>query len=261
MNSAGHGYPLRSAARSDARWRVDAEASDRQLVSDARNRMDRRPSERWPLAAAPADVAWAPAAVLRSCGNAVAQVHGAGVSSIGVTSAATREGRTTIAIGTALVERNDFGRRTVLVELDLERPTLASRLGMSPHPGVAEALRREAKVADCISWIDDHLGVMVAGQHDGDAARLIAGLRDAPLLAEVAKQCDIVVGDLPCLPPDGLGDRVAGEFDAVMLVVAAGSTPLSVVRRGVAHLERSPYVVLNRTKSAVPRWLQRRVGL
>ena len=213
-----------------------------------------------PPVSAPARVDWVPDAVITACGSALKQIDGPQVASLGVTSAVRGEGRTTVAAGAALVQRDEYGRRTLLVELDLERPSFATRFGLGDGPGVAELFRREASAPACVHWIDDHLGVVAAGDPRGQQARILAGLLDTGVMEELASSCDVLIADLPPLPPSGLGDRVADAFETVVLVIEAGATPMPVVSRAAEALERPPAVILNRTRSAVPRWLRRRIG-
>ena len=44
-------------------------------------------------------------------------------------------------------------------------------------------------------------------------------------------------------------------FDTVVLVVRAGVTSLDAVRASLKFLDQEPVVILNGTKSSVPRWL------
>src|SRR2546430_8763431 len=49
-------------------------------------------------------------------------IGGPKLTSIGVTSALRGEGRTSVALALAAVQREDFGRSVILVDMDLENP-------------------------------------------------------------------------------------------------------------------------------------------
>jgi Mrp family chromosome partitioning ATPase len=208
----------------------------------------------------PVNVSWVPSEVAAVCARVSKRLGWGDLPSLGVTSARRREGRSTVAAGLALAQRNVFGRRTVLVELDAIAPSLGATLGLSGGPGLAEAMRGTASISDCIVWEADGLGVLPVGTVDEDAAAFLSRLSRTGLLQDIGQLCDVVVADLPALPPAGPADIVAQLFGAVVLVVRGGSTPLPVVTAAADALMEPPAVILNRVESTLPRWLQRRFG-
>ena len=208
--------------------------------------------------ATPTGVSWVPDEVVADCRQIWNRLRGASsLQSLAVTSALRGEGRSTVATGLAVVQRTVMQRTTVLVELDLSKPSFADQLGIRRAPGLAEALRGEAPLVDCIQWVEAHLGVLAAGNVGEDGDAMLAGLGQSGLLSRLALLCEFTVADLPPLPPAGIADAVADLFGSVLLVVLAGATPLPTVSRAAATLQTPPAVVLNRTVSAIPRRLRR----
>lgn len=203
---------------------------------------------------------WSPPAVVTACSSALQRLDRRAITTLGVTSCSRGEGRSTIAVGLALVQRYEHSLQTILVELDLDNPSLADRLGLPRGPGVAEALREEAPLDDCIYWLDDKLAVLVAGDVGHGAPELLSRLNGSDVMRQLRLACGVVVADLPPLPPVGLGGHVAGLCSTVLLVVRAGATPLADIRRGVSALNEPPPVLLNGTRSAVPAWLRTMTG-
>lgn len=109
-------------------------------------------------------------------------------------------------------------------------------------------------VWDFVAWSNPDLGVLRLGDRL-DADRLTQDQVRA-MLAELRSHEVDVVADLACLPPKGTGDQVADLFDVIVLVVKAGSTSADDVRRASLFLAEPPMVLLNRTASAIPRWLR-----
>lgn len=178
--------------------------------------------------------------------NHIHHLHAGSTGTLGFTSALRGEGRTTIALAAAIAERFDFGRKTVLVDLDFTKPSLGTRTGALPCPGLAEYLRGEAALADCICWQDDRLGVIPAGAVDDEAEDLTSAFLRTWALDQIALHAEVVVADLPPLPPNGAGARLAAAFASVVLVVRSGVTSSDVVETAVRSLPTPPPAILNR---------------
>lgn len=194
--------------------------------------------------------------VLRACRRALAELGDVAMSGLAITSTERQEGRSTVALGAALMLRQRSERKVVLVELDFERPSLAATMGLVPTDGLAGVLRGERRVVECLSWVTPTFAVLQAGSGgvDDDASRTGAALRE--VLAELQELGYLVVADLPPLPPHGRGDTMVDLFSATILVVRAGRTRLPAVRSAVRLLAVPPAVVLNGKSSAVPRWVR-----
>jgi len=193
--------------------------------------------------------------VVAGCGAALRRMRGDDLDMLAITSSVRREGRSTVALGAALVQRNEYGRRTILLELDLGSP---SRAGDAP--GVAEVMRGEVTLTECIVPLAPHLGLLPSGNAGGEAGKLLARFRSSTLLHDLRRPGYVIVADLPPLPPYGLADRVADLFSNVLFVVRAGKTPVETIRAAIDRLDPPPAVLLNGKSSAVPRWLRPMVG-
>jgi Mrp family chromosome partitioning ATPase len=202
---------------------------------------------------------WARPEVVASCNDALSALGGIALTSIGVTSVANGEGRSTVAAGFAVVERCSYGRRTILLELDLERPSLAATLGLRTGPGVAEIVRGEASIDECLQWPLPDLGVLVAGEVGDAPGALLADVASTGLVQRVRAVTDVVVSDLPALSND-LAARVAQTHRDVVLVVKAGGVPRAKVKRAAARLPIAPAVILNQHVPIKPTWLDGMLG-
>ena len=254
-----HSLPATAAATSGASQPAVAETGP----STPRPRQTRwfgrqRPTE--PVRQAPTTVDLVPEDLRAACRAALRRPGSVQPRSVAVTSTVRQEGRTTVALTCALVEQEEHGRSTVLLELDLDRPGLGQVLGLSPRPGVAELLRGQVTLDETLTWITPQLGVVLGGVAP-DPARLLLAFRHSGLLAELEQAGYGVVADLPPVSPGHHGDRVVDLFDEVVLVVTAGATPLELVRGATLMLPRPPALLLNGTSSSVPRWIRRPLGL
>ena len=146
-----------------------------------------------------------PRPVLVSCLAVLRQLGGSGWTDVAVTSTRAREGRSTVALGTALLARRRLAGPTVVVDLDFAAPALATLLSLPPAPGLAEVLRGEVELAAAICWLDPQLGVLPAGRVDAEACLLAEGVEMTKVLTRFAEAGQRVVADLPPLPPHGDG--------------------------------------------------------
>lgn len=163
---------------------------------------------------------------------------------LAVTSAGRREGRTTTAANLALTAARE-GKATVLVEADLRRPTLGRLLGLAPRPGLAEVLAGRAELGQALTRLGP-LSILLAGEAGEDPGALLRSPAAAGVLDQLRAAYELVVLDAPPALAFTDGDRVAGDADAALLVVRAGTTPRQVVRLALDALgDRAAGVVLN----------------
>jgi Mrp family chromosome partitioning ATPase len=144
----------------------------------------------------------------------------------------------------------------VLVEADLERPSLAPRLGLAPGPGLCEVLRGEYRLDEVTHAIAENLSVVTTGVVGPDSVRLLRQLALHDPFHPPQGPSGVLILDLPPLLNHSHSPLVAGVADAIVLVVRAGVTPLGVVREALALLEDRPPagVVFNGPRSSLPGW-------
>ena len=186
-----------------------------------------------------------PTEVLESCAGALAGMGGPAARSIAVTSCHRGEGRSTVALALALLERTTYDRRTLLVELDLEHPWLADALGLPDSPGVAEVLRDETSVESALRWTDGDLAVLSAGDSRGAPAALLAQVVTGDLLDGLAGLFDALVIDLPPLEGARSAALVARRCEIPVLVVRAGAAELRDIKKAVAMFDVPPPILMN----------------
>jgi hypothetical protein len=192
------------------------------------------------------EIGWAPvrAEVLDYCSVALRRM-GADTGAIAVTSTSRGEGRSTVALGLAAAASRELGRRTILVDLDLERGSLEKMTSAGPGPGVIEFLCEGAAVEDCLQTVDQKLEIVTAG-HLGDRAGLAGQFgRLADLIAQLGDRCDVVIADLPPLSPGVTTARVADLFESVTVVVRAGGVAVINIEQCASVLSQRPFVILN----------------
>ncbi len=174
--------------------------------------------------------------------------------SIVLTSAVPGEGKTTMAahLGVANADR---GKRTLLVDGDLRRPSLSSKFGLTPREGLSNVLNEEMRWQDVVLPIADkpNLCLLPAGVGSHRASDLI-GPRIASLLDEFAKEYDLVIMDAPPLLGFAECLQMAAAADGVLVTTTAGKTKRGAVADVVSSLHRVHAnligVVLNQVSSS-----------
>jgi Mrp family chromosome partitioning ATPase len=165
--------------------------------------------------------------------------------SIAVTSAARREGRTTVAIGLAAASALQHNRSTILLDLDLERGTIAKQTGLPPTPGVTEFLYADASVEDCLQQTSEQLTIIASGaprETNGIIARLE---RLSDLIEGLLDRSEVLIADLPPLSSGVIAASMADLFESVALVVRAGRVSVPHIEKSVSVLTQRPFVILN----------------
>jgi capsular exopolysaccharide synthesis family protein len=159
-----------------------------------------------------------------------------------VTSAVAGEGKTTVAVNLAHAVALT-GRRTVLVEFDLRRPTFAAHFDMDPSIGLTTALTGGAPLGEMlVQPLHDlpNLLVLPAGLLPHNPSEMLGSARIAEVIAELAAGESMVIIDAPPLNPvaDAQVLLNAPTIDATIVVARANRTTRDAVRRARAILDR-----------------------
>jgi len=135
------------------------------------------------------------------------------------------------------------GRRTVLVELDLRRPTFTEHFDLQPGRGLTTALTGRASLAEVlVEPLPElpNLLVLPAGRIPHNPAELLGSTRIDEIIAELATGESMVIVDAPPLNPVAdaqvlLNDQV---INAALIVGRVERTTRDEVRRARAILDR-----------------------
>jgi capsular exopolysaccharide synthesis family protein len=171
---------------------------------------------------------------------------------IALTSPQASEGKSTtaIALGRSQALR---GRRVLVVDCDLQRPTFHQRFGFGQFgPGLVEVLRGEATMADCL--VHDTLTparLLPAGEIV-EAGQSIAFDQLAAMIAEARTHFDLVVLDLPPVLQVAEARVIAAVSDGVVLLTRWKHTARQAIEFAITVLVRSGNPVLGLVLTEVP---------
>ena len=153
-----------------------------------------------------------------------------------VTSAQAGEGKTTTA-GKLALEFAELGRRTLLIDADLRRPTLHRRLSNKTQEGFTTVLAGERTIDEVlINSGVPNLTYMTALPIPPDPAALLGTTRFDELIADLLTRFDTVVFDAP--PVLGLSDAptLAAHTDSALMVIDAVKGHRGAVKAALRRL-------------------------
>jgi capsular exopolysaccharide synthesis family protein len=158
--------------------------------------------------------------------------------SIVITSAAPSEGKSTIAAHLA-VANADRGKKTLLVDSDLRRPSLHTKFSFTQQVGLSNVLTGELPWQDVVVPVEGrpNLSLLPAGLGSHRVADLISP-RLSTLLDEFAKEYDLVILDSPPLLGFAECLQIATAADGVLIVSLAGETRRRAVAEVISVLSR-----------------------
>ena len=164
-----------------------------------------------------------------------------------VTSAMPRDGKSTTAFNLALTFARR-GVRTLLVDADLRRGTLAAALGVRPPFGLIHLLAGAVAGVDAVVACEPEAGVSLDFVSSGgvvpDAGRRLTTPALRELIEEWRDAYDAVVIDSPPLGAVSDAAVLARLCDGVLLVAREDVTPADVLARATEELRRARVPVL-----------------
>lgn len=156
-----------------------------------------------------------------------------------VTSSVPGEGKTTFSSNLAMAHA--LTKRTLLVDADMRRPSIAKCFGLDPNaPGLSEVVAGTAKFSECIHPLEgSRLMVMTSGRIPPNPLELLHSERFAQALEVLAKNFEIVIIDSP--PVELVSDAavIAARASGVIFVTKAQSTPYPLARKSIQRLRRA----------------------
>jgi non-specific protein-tyrosine kinase len=169
-----------------------------------------------------------------------------------VTSAGPGEGKSTIVAHLAF-SIAQAGRRTIVLDGDLRRPTLHKIFDLPNEQGLSSVLKQEATLDAAVqdSGIPG-VRVLTSGPLPPNPAELLDSPQMTALVEQLAQQFDIVLLDTPALLAVTDAAVRAPTVDGVMLVVGRAQARREAVRAACQHLAdvkaRWVGVVVNRAE-------------
>lgn len=182
------------------------------------------------------------------------QMRASGWQSLGVTSANPGEGKSLTAINLAVnLAMMEIGRKIVLIDLDLRRPSLCGYFGIYPDLGISDYLVGGAPLQRVMVDIDIERLVLIPGTASlANSSEILSSPRMARLMQELRSlfPSRIIIVDLPPLLATDDVLVTAPHLNAFLLVIEEGKTRSKDVAKVVDLLKGANLVgtVLNKSQ-------------
>lgn len=138
---------------------------------------------------------------------------------IGVTSAKSGEGKSTVAANLA-VSLSQTGREVLLVDCDLRRPRVHKLFGIANTIGLSDVLSGKRELADVIQTGEvANLTTLTSGPIPNNPAELLDSESFDLFLNDVREKFDLVILDCPPVLPVSDPAIVAPKIDGMVVVV------------------------------------------
>jgi succinoglycan biosynthesis transport protein ExoP len=167
------------------------------------------------------------------------------IRSVLVASSTPGEGKTTVAWSLA-ASTAASGRRAIVVEADMRRPTMRTILNVEPSSGLSEVLSRQTTLSEAIVQAEihhEHAGVeptrfdvLTSGALPPNPSQLLESSEMTEALASLTEQYDLVVIDTPPLAVVSDAIPLVTVVSGVIVVACIGQTRRDLAVRLRAQL-------------------------
>ncbi|MAT97282.1 MAG: capsular biosynthesis protein [Anaerolineaceae bacterium] len=170
--------------------------------------------------------------------------------SLVVTSPVMGEGKSSTVANLA-VTMAQSGRKTVLVDCDLRRPSLHTLFDRQVEPGFTDAILHNDEPVLQETAVEN-LWLLTAGTKPPNPADILGTPQVDQLIARLQEKADIILFDAP--PVNAVTDAavLGAKVDGVLLVLSAGKTRREHAERAKEILEKARVNIVGATLTNAP---------
>lgn len=167
---------------------------------------------------------------------------GAGMRDLLITSSQQSEGKSLIAYGIARSYARE-GRKVLVVDVDLRRPSQHQIFGVSREKGLTDILTRQIAPGDAIIEVMPNLDLIASGPLPPSVPEYFSGPSFEELRSWAREKYDVVVFDGP--PVMGLADTVllAQKIEHLIFVIEAGRASQGRTAAAIRRLGNNEVVI------------------
>ena len=176
---------------------------------------------------------------------------------LAITSPTAACGKSTIALNLALSLQRQPNLRTILMEMDLRRPSLAKMSGIEKHINFAHVLAGNGSFEENAVTVAPNFAMSTVAQSQRSAAELLSGpsVPEAMTAIEEAYAPDVMIFDTPPMLFTDDMMAFARHVDCVLLVAGAESTTvkeIDICEQDLASQTNIMGVILNKCRYMGP---------
>lgn len=174
------------------------------------------------------------------------------LQSVVVTSPNPAEGKSTITANLAVVFAQQ-GKRVLLIDSDLRKPTVHYTFHIENHIGLTNILTRQATLENAVKPTEqDNLWVLTSGPIPPNPSELLGSKSMNALLEKAKIEYDLVIFDSPPVLAVSDTQILSNLTDGTVLVISSGNTQINSAKKTKELLESAKAniigVVLNNKK-------------
>jgi non-specific protein-tyrosine kinase len=169
-----------------------------------------------------------------------------------VTSPAAGAGKSTTVANLA-VTMAQSGRRTILVDCDLRRPSLHELFGLPLAPGLTDTVLENIAEPPLQKTSVDQLWLLSGGTKPPNPADLLGAARMDQIIAQLAGQADFVLFDAPPVLAAADAAILGVKADGLLLVIQAGKTRRDHSERARELLEKAKVRIVGAALTNAPK--------
>ncbi len=174
---------------------------------------------------------------------------------IAITSTLKGEGKTTTATNLAVVCARDFGKRCLLIDGDVRRPSIAATFQIAEAPGLIDVVEKRCLLENAMKRGPvENLTILTIGGSGKQCGQIWTSDVIRDLLGEARGWFDYIFIDAPPILSHVDVNLITEFADGVLLVVRAGLAEEALLGQAVKSLGRSKIIgsVLNGEKIEWP---------
>lgn len=174
------------------------------------------------------------------------------IRSLVVTSPAKAEGKSETVANLA-VTMAQSGRKTILLDCDLRRPSLHTLFDVPNEPGLTNVILDDDVTLPLQETGVENLWLLASGPKPPNPADLLGSRKTDQLLEKLKEMADIILFDAP--PVIAVTDAavLGAKVDGVLLVINSGKTRREHAERAKELLEKARVRVVGATLINAPR--------
>ncbi|OPJ61657.1 CpsD/CapB family tyrosine-protein kinase [Clostridium oryzae] len=174
------------------------------------------------------------------------------LDTIVITSTQPGEGKSTVATNLAVVMAHS-GKKVLLMDCDLRKPTVHKKLGLSNKEGLSNLLSKEKKLDEVIKASDvENFYVLTTGPIPPNPSELLESNKFRNFLKEISSVFDIVLLDAPPVLAVTDAQILASFCNGVVFVAGYGQAEKKAIVRAKELIEKVSGKILGVVINKVP---------